>query len=253
MSPSAADILAWSDGWLLVLGPPPVLTAGPDVLFELAGLSKGSVAAASRWSSGEPIAADLPVEQAELRDLLVGLGALRPVISPLNHLRIVGSAGRRLLAALQARGMVVEDSGDQDRAGDLTLVVRTGTSWPAAPPGVHLAVDLTHHHTLVLGPLVVPGVTSCLMCLQRQTTRRWGADQVPAKPEITRWPELTAELIVLQFELARRGESPLVNATIAWDLTGGTTEREDLLRAPNCGGQCRSPVGDSVDLPWLPA
>lgn len=251
MSPSAPDILAWSDGWLLLPGPPPVLTAGPDVLFELTGLSQDSVRAGTRWSSGGSVEAELPAEQAELRDLLVGLGALRPLTRPLRHIPIVGSADRLLVAALQARGLLDEYFGHQDHEDDLTLVVRTETNWPGSPPGVHLAVDLTHHHTLVLGPLVVPGATSCLMCLQRQTVRRWGRDQVPTKPEITRWPELTAELIMVQLELAKRGESPLVNATIAWDLAAGTTEREDLLRSPECGGQCRSPVVDSIRLPWL--
>lgn len=255
MSSSEPNILKWSNAWLLNQGPPALITAGPDVVFELDGLSQDTVLAAARWSSGSAVEADLPAEQAELRDLLVGLGALRPLTRPQSQLSVVGSASAALVEALEARDLSVAADSSHNNAydSDVALVLKTNPTWPDAPKQPHLAVDLTHHHTLVLGPFVVPGATSCVMCLQTQTTRRWGIDQVPPQPAINRWVAVIAELITLQLELAQRGESPLVNATIAWNLSEGTTEREHLLRAPDCGGQCRSPVSDNLVLPWLPA
>lgn len=232
-------------------GPPVSITAGPDVHFELEGLSQETLQTAIRWSAGGHVEAQPPPEQAELRDLLIGLGALKPIIPDLGPLPIIGKPGDLLTLALEARDLkpIAVEAPLAD--APLHLVLRTSSSWPDSPPGVHLGVDLTHHHTLVLGPLVVPGVTSCLMCLERQTSRRWGQDRVTKSPAIRRWPELTAELITLQIELARSGESALVNATIAWDLAHGNADRQDLLRAPQCGGPCRAPSSDQIDLPWL--
>ncbi len=260
MSSPETHIFEWSDAWLLQEGPPALITAGPDVVFELDGLSRDAVSAAVQWFEGSAIDSELPAEQAELRDLFVGLGALRPAPRPQSQFPVVGSAPVALVEALEARELSVvadtklNDANLNDAHGrNIALVLKTSEHWPDAPNQPHLAVDLTHHHTLVLGPFVVPGATSCLRCLDRQTTRRWGIDQIPSRPAVSRWTAITAELVAIQLELAQRGESPLVNATIAWNLAEGTTEREHLLRAPSCGGQCRSPVSDNLVLPWLPA
>ncbi|MFT7597769.1 MAG: hypothetical protein ACI8TP_000689 [Acidimicrobiales bacterium] len=242
--------------WTIVGDRQPVLTAGPDVRFELVGLDPVAIATARGWEAGQEIDAFLGGSVGELRDLLVGVGAIRPRIAGLTAVALVadGAVGD-LVAALNARGTTVVHAKADPRSErittELTLVVRRGPSWPTGGPGVHLGIDLSHHHTLVLGPLVVPGVTSCLDCLERHIERRWGSDDAPAEPAMLRWSSLVAELVTIQLELIGRGRSPLVNATASWNLSTAESERHDLLRAPDCGGPCRAPSVDKIHLPWL--
>ena len=253
--------LVWSNEWIARVEPVPVVSAGPDVRFELAGLTPAAASSLMRWqssgSAGDTAGAieertGTPDEEAELHTLLVGLGVLVPRFASQPTVRLRASQPHtRLEDALTAREISVAAANGEDAEVELDLVIRSEAAWPepdSARP--HLGVDLTHNHTLVLGPLVVPGLSSCLSCLQRQTERHWGTDDIPPQPRVGRWTEVLAELLAIQIQLATSGERPLVNATVAWDLNGGSTEREQLFRAPDCGGPCRAPAGATIDLPW---
>lgn len=254
--------LVWSNEWVVRLEPVPVVSAGPDVRFELAGLTPEAASSLMHWQasglaeSTQAKRTDASNEIAELRTLLVGLGVLVPRLAPDPAVRLLSSRPHpELEEALSTRDIIVlptqAQGADTEAEADLELVIRTESAWPettSARP--HLGVDLTHRHTLVLGPLVVAGLSSCLRCLQRQTERQWGPDDIPPEPRINRWIEVLAELLAIQIHLCVAGDRPLVNTTAAWDLQSGSVERERLLRAPDCGGPCRAPTGARIDLPW---
>lgn len=239
-------MLQWSSQWTIEVGPPIVLTAGPDVRFELEGLDVRCARALTLWHEGGQVDAVVDGPVAELRTLLVGLGALTTSM-PQAVMLFGDPCPPAIQAALAERLDVVA----ADEANAVGLVLRTGSDWPAGRDHAHLAADLTHHHTLVLGPLVIPGVTSCIGCLTRQTERRWGPDTVASTPAILAFPAIVAELIAIQVDRAAAGDSPLVNATMMWNLATGHSERADLLRAPDCGGPCRPAAGSELTLPWL--
>ena len=256
---------SWSDAWCLDGGTGTgfddaiVLAAGPDVRFELDGLSTQTSDTLRAWATGETIT-DTTDEESELASLLAGLGAINPelpddlgvaIVSTVDPSADPSSGSEPIGAFVDALTSRVRRVATE--CADVAVILRSETTWPNAPLLPHLGVDLTHHHTLVLGPFVVPGASSCLSCLARQTERRWGPDIVPARPAIGRWPAVTAELVALQLEAAARGSVPLLNATSTWDLETGQATRDDLLRAPACGGLCRAPSVDFVRLPWLPS
>lgn len=243
--------LVWSNEWVARVEPVPVVSAGPDVRFELAGLTPDAASSLMLWqANGLTEPAGTSGEEAELHTLLIGLGVLVPRLTANPTISVLAARPLpELEQALASRDIVIV-AGESETA-ELDLVIRTEAAWPEPNEDrPHLGVDLTHHHTLVLGPLVVPGLSSCLHCLQRQTERQWGPDDIPPKPRINRWIEVLAELLAIQIHLCVAGDRPLVNTTAAWDLQRGSVEREQLLRAPDCGGPCRAPTGATIDLPW---
>ncbi|MDD9369879.1 MAG: hypothetical protein PV358_07195 [Acidimicrobiales bacterium] len=135
--------------------------------------------------------------------------------------------------------------------GGMLVLVRTGARWPAVPPRrLHLGVDLSLHHTVVLGPLVIPGASACLACLDARVARRWSAPTVPPEPAVRRRLPVVAALLDVQLALVAAGTSPLVNATVAWNLETGTTDRQSLYKLAGCP-LCDTGPGDGrVALPW---
>lgn len=179
---------------------------------------------------------------ARLLDRLVELGAVVPVAPP---------GPPTVLASDAATAGELRDLLTEGGTSGAVLALRTGTAWPEVPPGrLHLGVDLSLHHTVVLGPLVIPGASACLACLDARIARRWPPPAVPAEPAVRRLLPVVAALLDVQLELIARGASPLVNATMSWNLETGTTDRQSLYKLAGCG-RCDTGPGDGrVALPW---
>jgi hypothetical protein len=253
--------LRWSEAWTVEPGPDPtvlVLSAGADRRAAVDGLAPGTCSAVARWAA----TGHLPTSPARsggaaggvdprLVDRLVELGAVRPVVPQGRPVVVAGdpAVGERLGALLA------------EAAGDLVVAVRTGADWPELPDPadgaggrLHLGVDLALHHTVVLGPLVLPGVTACLACLDARVAHRWGRAAVPDRPAVQRRLAVVAELVGVQVELAAAGTSPLLNATAAWNLETGEVDRQSLYKLAGCPGcgPAAAPTG-RVALPWVAA
>ena len=108
----------------------------------------------------------------------------------------------------------------------------------------HLFVDMSFHHTVSIGPLVIPHETPCVACLQGRLRERWGERQPVADPEVARrYPDLVAALLSSEVRRCLEGDTSLVGWTVAWNLADRSILREKLLTVPICD-YCRG-----IDLP----
>lgn len=222
---------------------------GPDELHVLSQLSTTTVESIDRWiTTGEVHA---PTEElSEVRDFLITIGAIDvPAVAtaPLQWVHVGAPAAAERVAT--AFGMLPVSA-----VADLTVVVRTAGSLAqlidqaAGLSGRQVLLDLTGHHTISLGPFVSPGLTSCIGCYATRLSNRWGDDLGPDEPASQRWTSVASELLAIQIERIAARTSPLVNATINWDLRAGVTTRDHLLRAPDCP-LCARPSSGSIVSP----
>jgi bacteriocin biosynthesis cyclodehydratase domain-containing protein len=251
-----AGALRWSPTWTVraIDASQLEISAGADESYVVDGLDRATMAAVEGWQEGAPVCPSGPSEAA-VADHLTLLGALIADLAPTAAVAVAGS-GPVAAAVVSAIELGVDPGlpggfgvclgqrrppveGAPPTGADLTVVVAESATRPAAPATTHLWVDATGHHTVVLGPLVVPGYTACRRCLDTRLARRWRPPAVPPQPKITGATAVVGQLVAIQVELALRGASPLANATIAWDLAAGTCTRDDLLKVPGCD-QCRS-------------
>ncbi len=244
--------MRWCSAWSATLGGPGtlLLSAGADRQVAVDGLTGHAIEWATRLAGGATVVATT-AEARVLLDRLVAVGALVPDLAAMPTVEIVRS--RTAFAAIDAlveRLATHVAMPSSDRTADLTIVVRTGDEWPLAPQRPHLGVDLTLHHTALIGPLVLPGVSACLRCLQSRTDHLWRRWPPPRKPRITRFIAAVADLIAIQIELAANSRSTLVNATIAWDLEQGTSDRQSVYKLPGCPGCGTAATVGRVHLPW---
>ena len=108
----------------------------------------------------------------------------------------------------------------------------------------HLFVDMSFHHTVSIGPLVIPHETPCVACLQGRLRERWGEREPVADPEVTRrYPDLVAALLASEVRRCLEGDTSLVGWTVAWNLADRSILREKLLTVPLCDYCC------GIDLP----
>jgi len=141
---------------------------------------------------------------------------------------------------------------------DLVLVVRTTARLvelyePSGPEDIpHLLLDLAYHHTVSLGPLVVPGETACLGCLAGRIGAVWGDAPPPARPAALASSPLAAALAVRELETIGAGDLRLANATVAYDVAAHRVTSCPAYRlpwCPVCGDGAAAPRGD-LELPW---
>lgn len=145
---------------------------------------------------------------------------------------------------------------------DLLVLVRHGLGWEQAltryrarmPAQPHLLLDLSYHHTLALGPYVVPGQSACVYCLGNRVLRRWGDAVVPALPAVAAQPARIAALVAPLLDQPQLLLGYL-ERSVWLDLHRLHGERDRVLRLPWCpacqGGEASLPA--PLPLPWDPA
>lgn len=234
----------WNTQWTAFESAPGEYTvsAGLDRSFDLRGLDPATGETLVRWSSGQSIA---PTETDErlLASRLADLGAIQQTAA--SELALLGdeSLCGELGPALRSAGFGV--GGAQP---DLAVLVRSADGWPQTDLP-HLAVDARFHHTLVIGPYVMPGLTTCTDCVDRRIARRWPQLAEPATPAGLSRPALIAELLTIQLNLIRAGTSSLANGLISWDLEAGECAHTTALMFPGCATCDPCPTSGSIQLP----
>ncbi|MEK8031990.1 hypothetical protein AACH06_14275 [Ideonella sp. DXS29W] len=199
-----------------------------------------------------------PVVGAAVRQLrrlgaLLPADALHHTAQPRAALRWFGQPWPELESALQRHGWRWDD----DAA--LQLCVRTDASWAEMlhdyqhqpPRRTHVLLDLAYHHTLCLGPLVVPGQTACLACFGHRVAHRWGDLPPPPAPANRHRLAGIAALMADHVTLGSR----CVEASLALDLRQFSITRSPAYLQPGCN-VCASqrtspPDTGSLALPWV--
>jgi bacteriocin biosynthesis cyclodehydratase domain-containing protein len=249
-------VLAPHPGWTLAGSDEALLlSAGADLRYAVADVPAAvadEVLAA--WRAGHLDRTVLSAPAGEVLDQLATAGALRPAFSEDDE---------RPPATTVFVGAPVDGYPTGDAEGSVVVLVRTtGTlaelARRAAEVNVpHLVVDVAYHHTVSLGPLVVPGQTACASCLAGRISARWGDEPPPPEPAAAR---AVVAMAIVAHEVAKvtAGTSRLVNRTVAVDLDTWRTVEQAVLRLPWCAS-CGRRAGDgragpgAIDLPWAAA
>jgi bacteriocin biosynthesis cyclodehydratase domain-containing protein len=192
------------------------------------------------------------------------LGALVPAgaIHPDRPALFVQWAGRplpALLTSLESHGWTCLSTPSAEQQM-LTLLVRTTASWSelcgsyqdAPLAGTHVLLDLAYHHTLGIGPMVVPGQTACLACMGHRVMRRWGDLPMPDEPAMLRRAAGVAALLADAAVLGSR----LIERAFTLDLRTLRMDSSTVFAQPECpvcASMCHKDAVRSATLrlPWL--
>lgn len=210
---------------------------------------------AAAWAHDPGIGA--AIRQLRRLGVLVPAQAAQP-FEARARLVWIGSPCEALTAGLTGQGwQLMAPDGD----APLTMLVRTNASWSELMGhygswhgrGPHLLIDLAHHHTLSVGPLVVPGQTACLACLGHRILQRWGDLQPPPQPEML---SRAAGVAALLSDVVRLGPE-LVEQVASLDLRLLRLSRHHVHIQPGCP-VCQASRQDPdmelappFDLPWV--
>ncbi len=147
------------------------------------------------------------------------------------------------------------------RAADLLIIVRTNSTYANLLENIeyqkitkpHLFVDMAFHHTLSLGPLVFPGETACIACLQGRISTIWGDEAPPISPKvISEYLGVASELISVELNRISQNDTSLTNKTISWNFRDRTIKTNQLLKVPLCPicTQNKIDYSGALALPW---
>lgn len=200
----------------------------------------------------------LPTEAAVLVRQLTSLGALRPADLPQPD------APRELDVRVHALGDLAAPLGTAlinrfpgGEGADLTLLVRTGATLRAlteaatelASGGPYLLLDLAYHHTISLGPLVVPGHSACVGCLAARAAARWGDPEPPRRPRSSTHVELAVALAGHANARIGAGSLDLLERVVSFDTDALTSTAEHVLPSADCE-VCPGLDTGQLRLPW---
>lgn len=157
------------------------------------------------------------------------------------------------------QGDVPHDAGAGANIDDLLLVVRTNAQWASAlstyaalrPRPRHLFIDAAYHHTVSIGPYVVPGETACVACLGHRVAHRWGDLSGPAKPAMSSRPQSVASLLA-PLLMAPGGLLPFLEHSVSLNLQTLSSVRDKVFQLPGCPvceGRHELSAG-ALNLPW---
>lgn len=192
------------------------------------------------------------LDQQVLEELLTA-EIVVPVLRNANHLRFV-VLGDTTTLKLTGRN-------SDPKTADLAVVVRAHGSFASLLKELdyqnlhlpHLFVDMAYHHTVSIGPLVFPGETACIACLQGRVGTRWGDEAPPDLPQSAQtYAKVISDLVATELDRIAAGDTSLANKTVSWDFQNRTTKTDLLLKVPLCPmcGQNKIDRSGALALPW---
>lgn len=147
------------------------------------------------------------------------------------------------------------------RTADLLLIVRANSTYAELLEKIdyqsitkpHLFVDMAFHHIFSVGPLVFPGETACIACLQGRITTRWGDEKPPITPRITnKYSGVVSELVKTELDRINDGDTSLTNKSCSWNFQDRAVKKDQLLKVPLCPICTKNKIDHSgaLALPW---
>jgi len=176
--------------------------------------------------------------------------------NPTTNIAILGDAHELSLHSSKQFNFV-----NENEVCDFYVVIRSNSSYSNLLNDInykninkpHLFIDIAFHHTISIGPLVFPGQTACIACLEGRLKSRWGDDTPPSTPAMTiENNQLTTGMLSLELSKIIGGDTSLINKTISWNFQNRTVSTNQLLKVPVCPicNQNKIDLGGALVLPW---
>lgn len=229
------------------------ISGGSDAQFEVVlGSDEPSFFASLKPSRPFTRSAVSDFEQAVLEELLTAQIVV-PSLQKLNKQKIA-SVG-------DPHNLTLSTQVDSKRAAFL-VIVRTTSTYAQLLENIayqdiwqpHIFIDLAFHHTVSIGPLVFPGETACIACLQGRISTRWGDEQPPEGPRASRLhATIASALLELELDKVAHDDTSLTNKTVSWNFQDRTTRQDQLLKVPFCPICSRGKTSSDgkLMLPWV--
>lgn len=233
------------------------VSGGADAKYTIE-LENSEVSFFSSLSSGKEFARiELSVSDQRILEQLLTAEIIVPILAKSKLLRvfIIGDIKLNLPSNLAYKVVAANEP------HDISLITRSTSTYAELLSAIdyrtvtkpHILIDLAFHHTLSVGPLVFPGETACLYCLEGRINSRWGEEQ-PQESSLTsrRYLGVATELITTELERIAQGDTSLTNKTVAWNFLSRTIKINQLLKVPICPVCTANKIdhNGALALPW---
>jgi bacteriocin biosynthesis cyclodehydratase domain-containing protein len=242
-----------------------LLNAGSDHLYAVTDLEdKVANEILDLWKTNFEQPLDLSNRAREILEELKSAGIVHIKVSNNRELNFdVKYLGNNSKSIYDKVARIIEADGAlnlcDSNASDFTLFLRTNCGWKdildvyeCSKP--HLLVDVSYHHTVSLGPLVVPPETACLGCLVGRITNLWGDPSPPASPKIQENENLIASMIVMELKKIAENDQSLINRTVSFNFKDYKVQSDTLYKlpwCPYCGQKEEHTKAGSIEIPWV--
>lgn len=229
-----------------------LIQGGADARFEIE-LEQNDPSFFSELQENQPfIRRNLSVDDQRILEELIAAEIVVPVLQTSKALRVAVIGDQNQLALCH-----LKDISD----AELVIIVRTNSTYSELLNDIHypeiilphLFVDLAYHHTLSIGPLVFPGETACIACLQGRVTNRWGDEKPPTAPKMTsQYIALATELVKAEIARIAKNDTSLTNKTVSWNFQDRSAKQDQLLKVPLCPICTQNKIdrNGALALPW---
>ncbi len=230
-----------------------IVSGGADAIYEV-GLSDSRESFLASLKSGKDfLRSNVPAQEQPVFEELVAAEVIVPVLhkEPKLLISVIGDPNKLNLGPIS----------DSSKANLLVLIRTTSTLSDLLEKidyidikVPHLFVDVAYRNTISVGPLVFPGETACIACLQGRITKRWGDEQPPTKPRATdELIEVASELVKIELRRIANNDTSLCNSTVSWNLEDRKIAKNQLLKVPLCPVCTVNEIDGTgvLALPWL--
>lgn len=248
-----------SPGWKIKQsGKTLVISGGADAKFEVELEVEGRSFFSALKSSSTFTRGQLNSHDQSVLEELITAEIIVPDIKKQQNLNVALLGDTKNFVLPESRSITTVEP---DQTYDLALIVRINSSYSDLLENIdyhgmdkpHLLVELAFHHTASIGPLVFPGETACVACLQGRINTRWGDETPPRSPKAaTDYKELVSELVATELDRIARSDTSLTNKTVNWNFQDRTITTAQLLKVPLCPLCAQNKVDHSgaLALPW---
>jgi len=98
----------------------------------------------------------------------------------------------------------------------------------------HILFDTTNYQNISVGPLVFPGETACLACLQGRLEYRWSDDEKPKQPRARDYSKLLTGLIDREIRRFIDQDYSMIGQTVAFNFDDYSALKHPLYKLEKC-------------------